>query len=255
MTQHQIPGDRLRSLSQQLVAVLTERIRSGQLKLGDKLSTEAELMAEHGVSRTVVREAVSQLQATGLVQTRHGIGSFVQGPALNIFKIDVSAISSIRDVLHVLELRIALEVESAGLAAQRRSDEQLADLRAALDELNDKSNHANGAVLEDFRFHLCIAQACGNQYFADVTRHLEGSVIPRSRINSLRLAQRDQASYMQRLQYEHETIFAAIARRDPEGARMAMRMHLTRSKELFDQALLRHPATSLSDERVLNRTI
>jgi len=248
MTQDQVPGElkiRLRSLAQQLEAVLTERIRSGQLKHGDKLPTESQLMAEQGVSRTVVREAISWLQAAGLVQTRHGIGSFVQGPALNTFQIDVSAMSTIREVLHVLELRIALEVESAGLAAHRRSDEQLADLRAALDEFNAKSADANGTVLEDFRFHLCIAQASGNQYFADVTHHLGGSVIPRSWINSAQLAQRDQASYMQRLQYEHEAIFAAIARRDAEGARMAMWMHLSRSKELFDQALLRDPATSL----------
>ncbi len=66
-----------RSLAQELVTVLTERIRSGQLKRGDKLPTESQIMAEEGVSRTVVREAISRLQAAGQVETRHGIGTFV----------------------------------------------------------------------------------------------------------------------------------------------------------------------------------
>ncbi|MEP9317726.1 FadR/GntR family transcriptional regulator [Pseudomonas sp. LABIM340] len=239
MTQHQVPGDfkvKLRSLAQQLMTALSERIRTGELSRGDKLPTESQLMAEHGVSRTVVREAISRLQAAGLVETRHGIGTFVLSPLTDVFLIDVAAMNTVREVLDVLELRVALEVESAGLAAQRRSDAQLADMRGALDELNDKSTHAIGAVLADFRFHLCIAQASGNRYFADLVHHLGSSVIPRSRIDSARLAHRDQASYMQRLQYEHEAIYAAIALRDAEGARMAMRLHLSRSKALFGQA-------------------
>ena len=120
-----------RSLAQELVTVLTERIRSGQLKRGDKLPTESQIMAEEGVSRTVVREAISRLQAAGQVETRHGIGTFVlDAPATGGFRIDPATVVTLREVLAVLELRIALEIESAGLAAQRRSDEALARMRA-----------------------------------------------------------------------------------------------------------------------------
>lgn len=233
--QHQAPENFKikRSLAQQLMAVLSDRIRTGQLSHGDRLPTESQLMAEQGLSRTVVREAISGLNAAGLVETRHGIGTFILGPSIGALQIDVFAIKTTRGVLDVLELRIALEVESAGLAAHRRSDAQLAEMRSTLDELNDKSTHGKAAASADFRFHLCIAQASGNRYFADIVQSLGGGIIPRSRINSTAVARGDQANYTHRLQYEHEAIYSAIARRDLEGARVAMYLHLIRSKSLF----------------------
>ena len=81
-----------------------------------------------------------------------------------------------------------------------------------------------------------IAQASGNHYFADIINHLGTSIIPRTRLNSARLAHDDQAHYMSRLMHEHEAIYEAIARRDSEGAKMAMRMHLSNSRERLRQA-------------------
>jgi GntR family transcriptional repressor for pyruvate dehydrogenase complex len=158
-----------RSLAQELVTVLSEQIRDGQLKRGDKLPTESAIMEAHGVSRTVVREAISRLQAAGQVETRHGIGTFVlDTPSPSGFRIDPATVVTLRDVLAILELRISLEVESAGLAALRRSDEQLAAMRAALDALNESAAHAGDAVASDFAFHLEIALSTGNRYFTDI---------------------------------------------------------------------------------------
>ena len=103
-----------RSLAQELVTVLSEQIRDGLLKRGDKLPTESAIMEAHGVSRTVVREAISRLQAAGQVETRHGIGTFVlDTPSPSGFRIDPATVVTLRDVLAILELRISLEVESA----------------------------------------------------------------------------------------------------------------------------------------------
>ena len=97
-------------------------------------------MEEQGVSRTVVREALSRLQAAGLVETRHGIGTFVlDTPSASGFRIDPATIVTLRDILAILELRISLEVESAGMAAQRRSDAQLKAIREALDAINESA--------------------------------------------------------------------------------------------------------------------
>src|SRR6195952_3142290 len=74
-----IPRRRARTLAHELVESLGDRIRDGRLTPGDKLPTEAAFMTEFGVSRTVVREAISKLQASGLVETRHGVGTFVVG--------------------------------------------------------------------------------------------------------------------------------------------------------------------------------
>jgi GntR family transcriptional repressor for pyruvate dehydrogenase complex len=218
-----------RSLAQELVTVLTERIRSGQLKPGDKLPTESQIMAEEGVSRTVVREAISRLQAAGQVETRHGIGTFVlDAPTAAGFRIDPATVVTLREVLAVLELRIALESSRPGLPRSGAATSSWPAC-AALDELNEGAAHASDAVSADFQFHLRIAQASGNHYFADIINHLGTSIIPRTRLNSARLAHDDQAHYMGRLMHEHEAIYEAIARHDSEGAKMAMRLHLSNS--------------------------
>lgn len=226
-----------RSLAQELVAELSQRIRDGLIKRGDKLPTESAIMEEQGVSRTVVREALSRLQAAGLVETRHGIGTFVlDTPSASGFRIDPATIVTLRDVLAILELRISLEVESAGMAAQRRSDVQLQAIREALDAINESTASSSDAVSSDFHFHLRIAEATGNRYFTDILSHLGTSIIPRTRVNSARLAHDDQAHYMARLEREHEQIFEAIARQDAEAARAAMRLHLTNSRERLRRA-------------------
>ena len=228
---------RSRSLAHELVEGIGARIHGQLLKPGDKLPTESEIMQSYGVSRTVVREALSRLQAAGLVETRHGIGTFVLEPRPGQgFGIDPADIATAVDVMAVLELRISLETESAGLAAQRRSDSQLGEMRAALDAFEANVGGAGDAVSPDFRFHLAIANATGNRYFADIMSHLGATLIPRTRINSSRVAREDLSQYLRRVNREHEEIYQAIARRDPESARAAMRIHLTNSRERLRRA-------------------
>jgi GntR family transcriptional regulator, transcriptional repressor for pyruvate dehydrogenase complex len=228
---------RSRSLAHDLVEGIGAQIQGQVLKPGDKLPTESAIMQAYGVSRTVVREALSRLQAAGVVETRHGIGTFVlEARAGQGFGIDPADIATAVDVMAVLELRISLETESAGLAAQRRSDDQLQEMRAALDAFEANVGGAGDAVSPDFRFHLAIANATGNRYFADIMSHLGSTLIPRTRINSPRVAQEDLQQYLRRVNREHEEIYQAIARRDPESARAAMRIHLTNSRERLRRA-------------------
>lgn len=226
-----------RSLAHDLVEGLGGQIRNHALKPGDKLPTESEIMQAWGVSRTVVREALSKLQAAGLVETRHGIGTFVLASRPTAgFGIEPAEMATAVDVMAVLELRISLETESAGLAAQRRSDKQLAEIRAALDELEAGAQGQGDTVAADMRFHLLIAAATGNRYFSDIMAHLGATLIPRARINSPRVAMEDLPAYLRRVNREHEEIYEAIARRDPESARAAMRLHLTNSRERLRRA-------------------
>lgn len=114
---------RSRNLTEEVVAELSERIRSGTLQPGDKLPTESEIMAQLGVSRTVVRESISRLQAARLVQTRHGIGTFVlEAGDHDRFQIEAAGDLTIRDVMAILELRISLEARPrvGGDAPHRR---------------------------------------------------------------------------------------------------------------------------------------
>ena len=101
---------------------------------------------------------------------------------------------------------------------------------AALDEFERNVMLGDDTVEADFRFHLQIAQATGNPYFADILSHLGRTIIPRTRIKAIRDHVRGGA-YLSRVNREHEEIHAAIARRDAESARAAMRIHLTNSRE------------------------
>jgi len=223
---------RPRNLAQGLVEDVSERIRGGRILPGEKLPTESELMRQFGVSRTVVREALSRLQAAGLVETHHGIGTYALEPSGGAdFRVDPADLATVRDVLVLLELRICLESEAAGLAAGRRTDAQLAEMRLALDEFRRSLEADGDTITPDFRFHLLIAQATDNRYFADLMSHLGSAAIPRTRINSARIAEEGREQYLARVNREHEDIYDAILRQDAEAARVAMRTHLGNSRE------------------------
>lgn len=225
-----------RNLAQGVVEQISGSIRQGILKPGEKLPTESSMMAQHGVSRTVVREAISHLQASGLVQTRHGIGTFVLERPPAGLGIDAESILTLRDVLAILELRIGLETETAGLAAVRRTEEDVRDLGAALAEMHEAMAAGRPAVEADKRFHLLIARATGNRYFQDILSQLGNAIIPRARLNTVELEQDKPANFNERVSREHDDIFGAIERRDPEAARAAMRTHLSNSRERLMQA-------------------
>src|SRR5579884_4211062 len=119
------PLDAPRRLTAELVARLTADITSGKLPPGSKLPTEQEMIAATGVSRTVIREAVAALRADRLVVTRQGVGAFVADRVRRPFRVDFDENSQLREVLNVMELRTGVEIEAAGLAAERASAAQI----------------------------------------------------------------------------------------------------------------------------------
>ena len=228
---------RPRGLVGEIVESLASSIHSGQIQPGDKLPTEAEIMARFDVSRTVVREALSRLQASKLVETRHGIGTFAIAQIdTGNFKIAEEDFATIADVISVLELRISLETEAAGLAAQRRTEANLQAMQTALQAFQDSIRQDSDAVPSDFQFHMEVARATGNRHFADLMTYLGTMIIPRTRVNTPSSAPEGRLNYLQRVHGEHESIFNAIRNQDAEAARAAMRTHLSNSRERLRQA-------------------
>ena len=223
---------RPRGLVGEIVASLSTSIRDGQLKPGDKLPSEAEIMTRFGVSRTVVRESLSRLQASSVVKTRHGIGTFVLAPQRpGNFQISADDFATVSDVIAVLELRISLETEAAGLAALRRSPDNLQAMAFALDAFEASIQRDSDAVPPDFEFHVEIARATGNRHFADLMTYLGTMIIPRTRVNTALHAPEGRLSYLRRVHDEHQRIYDAIRNQDADAARAAMRTHLTNSRE------------------------
>jgi GntR family transcriptional repressor for pyruvate dehydrogenase complex len=184
-----LPAGRNRrgGLVQEVVQHLQQLMQSGQIQAGDKLPTESAIMGDMSVSRTVVREAISRLQASGQVETRHGIGTFaLQAPTTHNFRIAEQDMATLDDVIAVLELRISLETEAAGLAAQRATPEQLTAMAAALHGFSMAIHNQSDAVPSDFLFHMEIAKATGNRHFADLMTYLGTHIIPRTRIKTRR---------------------------------------------------------------------
>ncbi len=223
---------RPRTLAHDVVDALGGRIRDGSLATGEKLPTEAAIMEEFGVSRTVVREAISRLQAAGLVDTRHGVGTFVVGMGdASSFRIAPEQMETLQDVIAVLELRIAVETECAALAAVRRTPENLQTLRNALAAFISAIEEGRDAVGPDFQFHLELARASQNHHFVDLMATLGGSMIPRARLDPATPLTPERQAYLRRVNIEHESIVDAISRQDPEASRAAMRTHLANSRE------------------------
>lgn len=229
---------RPRGLVPEIVSALQADMAEGRLAPGDKLPTEAALMERFDVSRTVVREAISHLQAAGRVATRHGIGTFVTQHAepAPTFRIAPEDFATVADVISLLELRISLESEAASLAAQRRDDASLSAMAAALASFEAAIRADSDAVPSDFQFHMEVARATGNRHFADLMTYLGTVIIPRTRLKTAADAPEGRLAYLERVHHEHESIYRAIRERDAEAARAAMRTHLVNSRERLRRA-------------------
>src|SRR5437762_10557189 len=221
-------------LSRQLFEQLAGEIRSGRLAAGARLPTEQALTRAARVSRTVVREAVAALRAEGLVITRQGVGAFVSAePTRAPFRIEPERLQSLDEILNVMELRLGVEVESAGLAAERASKADVRSIAAALQAIEEVAGEGKSAVDEDLALHRAIAEATGNAEFPRFLQFIGRHLIPRRTVSGLPEQMGGRRAYLALIQEEHRRICQAIERRDPRGAREAMRRHLTRSLERY----------------------
>ena len=221
-------------LSRRLFEQLADEIKSGRLAPGARLPTEHALTRAARVSRTVVREAVAALRAEGLVITRQGVGAFVSAePTRAPFRIEPERMQSLSDILSVMELRLGVEIESAGLAAERASRAQLKAIGTALDDIERAATSGRSAVDEDLAFHRAIAEATGNRQFPRFLAFLGSHVIPRQSVRLSVDTPAERRAYLERIQHEHARIVTGISDQDPAEARRAMREHLTRSLERY----------------------
>jgi GntR family transcriptional repressor for pyruvate dehydrogenase complex len=217
-------------LSDRLAVLLGDQIGSGALRPGDRLPTEQQLAAAHGVSRTVVREAVHQLQTRQLVVSRQGSGVFVAPtPRNRPLEFDPSVLGSVQAVVHVVELRRVVEAEMAAFAAERATRAQVATMRRALKAIDAAAAAGLDGVAEDLAFHRAIADATGNPQFTLLLGFLEQYLREGMRITRGNEARR--LDFMEAVRLEHRAIVEAIAARDPTLARKRAREHMLHSEQ------------------------
>jgi DNA-binding FadR family transcriptional regulator len=217
-----------------LVETLIAKIESGELSPGERLPTEQAIVAATGVSRTVVREALASLRAKGFITTRQGLGAFVtRDPPPQSFSIVPGDLESIDEVLSVLELRMGVEVEAVGIAALRRTQDDIEKMEMYLNALETAVRSGGSGAEEDFGFHKAILAATRNSYFARLFDTFGSIMIPKQwvRLDTMSVAKREK--YIARMQREHNAILSAIRNGDERAARRALRTHLSKSYSRF----------------------
>jgi GntR family transcriptional repressor for pyruvate dehydrogenase complex len=222
------------SLADRVAEVLTDEITSGRLSPGDRLPTEIQLVKQLGVSRTVVREAVSRLRNAGLVEPRQGAGVFVLEPRVQPLDLSVEAQRTKASVLQIVEVRQAMEGEAAALAATRGTPENIRRIRAALEAIDADVRAGGDGVDADLAFHQRVGDATGNPVLAETLRYI-GSLM-RSGIRVTRANEARRADFTEQVRREHQILLEAIEARDPEAARAAARQHMEHAAERLQQA-------------------
>ncbi len=211
-------------LPSKVAAYITREIALGNFRPGEQLPGEHQLADSLGVSRNVVREAISQLRADGVILARQGVGAFVQEPERrSAIRLDSEALKAEGSMQRLFELRGILEIEAAGLAAERRSEESLRKIKQALDRMSGEERWEEGSIEADLVFHREIARATGNDYIYTfvcfICEQIRRSIYIARDTNPLHeLVEVNVA--------EHVRVFEALEAGDADAARQAMGRHI-----------------------------
>lgn len=217
-------------MPERITKIMRELIVGGTYPPKTRLPSEGDMAQRFGVSRTVMREAVSRLKAEGLVESRQGSGVFVSEAGLGRpFRIEPSVVDSVQEVLQVAELRRGMEAECAALAAERATKDQIAEIGACLAGIDADVASGGDGVAADLEFHRSIARATGNPHFLALWDYLGQFLKGTIKLTRTWEAQRDETK--QQVLDEHRAVYDAIVRRDANAARDAARRHMEMSSQ------------------------
>lgn len=217
-----------------IVEQIVRQIQAGKLKPGDRLPSERQLIEMLGVSRSSVREALQGLVVMGLVESRHGQGSFISPNLARLLPNMESAVlpTSLQRAmrLHLIEARRTVECPVAELAAARADEEGLARLRAAFaayKALMESKGYHEALNVHHHAFHVGLAELAQNPFFPPVIETLLRAVpqsLRESEFNTLGPA--DLQAIVEAEVALHSAILTAVERREPAAARTAMEEHM-----------------------------
>lgn len=219
----------MQKLADEVARGVVARINTGALAPGAALPDRAALAAEFVTSEGVIERALDDLRERGIVaedgEAHYRVAA--DPPRGHGFELPSDFGAARADIVAILELRMGVEQVSAALAAERRSDAGLDRIRAAAAQHAEAGAHGEGVAQADFRFHRAIAEASGNPYILELLEYLGPLLIPRMR-SAPSADPTARARSLDAARAEHDRIVAAIAARDGDGARVAMREHLAR---------------------------
>lgn len=216
-----MPSAKPRPLYERVVGRLEALIRAEELRPGDRLMTERELASKLGVSRTSIRQALTALRVRGIVEVRHGDGIYLVRESSDLVgTLAEGLIESHKHLPAINEVREAVEPKAARLAARRRTDADVAAMRAALDTMRAEIADGQPGLAGDAAFHRALVAAAHNEVLSTVYEQLTPGLDQSSQASLVRPGQPECSLR------EHERVLDAVAGQDEEGAELAMRLHV-----------------------------
>ncbi len=235
---------RREAASAEVVRHLLTYLVSGNVGLGEKLPSERKLAEALGVGRSVLREALKSLMLLGLVDARQGDGTYLMSNESDFLprSIEWGLLLGQKQTFDLVEARLHLEVILAGLAAERRTDDDIATLGEQISEMTASARDHDRFVSADVKFHLAITQASGNATLAGVMSGIRTLLqVWISRVMH-KAGSFDSAGSFEPAIREHTAILRAVADGDPDAARRAMRIHMDNSYERLAETLKDFPS-------------
>ncbi len=211
-------------LPDQIASEIRAKVAAGDLKPGDTLPTEHALAEKFGVSRNVVREAIARLRADGVIDSRQGRGAVVKPISeRETFRVDIQSLGKSDNLADLYELRCLLEIEAAGLAAERRTGADLDEIRETLFVMEGQRDFDEQRLEADAAFHRAIGKATGNNYLYAIISYIASRLKDTTRATSDIYGKDD---LLEVTLVEHRKIFDAIETGDGPAAREAMAGHV-----------------------------
>jgi len=214
--------------TEQVVSHVRTLIEGGSLRPGDRLPAERDLAVEIGVSRPTVRAGLRALAAMGVVQSRHGSGTYIPGGPPTLGSEPLRFLAALHGFTReeMFEARRMLEVGAAGLAAERATPDQIATIAEEVASLFASMDDPQGFLVHDVKFHQAVALASGNPIVTSLVGMVSELYYARRRETAARASDRNlrDAADM------HRRIYREIRTHDADGARRAMAEHLAHSR-------------------------
>jgi GntR family transcriptional repressor for pyruvate dehydrogenase complex len=238
MTVPKFSLDKRETLVEEIVRKLLDYLLSHHVPPGGRLPSERQLAEAFGVGRSVIREALKSLSLLGVVHVRQGDGTYLTDLQSSLLPkvIEWGLLLGERRTLDLVEARRHIEVATARLAAERRDERQLSELAALLERMRHAAEDAEEFVDADIAFHIKIAEASRNTALLDILSGIQALLrVWITRV--IRAAGRTEPSYR-----EHEPVYDAILRQDPDAAAAAMDRHLLAASERLLSSISVDPA-------------
>ena len=215
-----------KKIYEEIVEQIRELITAKKLNPGDKLLSERELAELLKVSRASVREAFSALEIMGLLEIKPGEGTFIRQTSVDSIIQPLALVLMMEhdSIFELLEMRMILEVESAALAAVRKTPDELQEMEEALAQMEKHVDEKNLGAKADIKFHYAVANATHNRLLLRLMNTISDSIEHSVQVNRQKLYESPETP--KRLVQEHQAIYQAIKSGDEKQAREAMYKHL-----------------------------